>query len=312
MPLPDDNLMMLGVVALACVLMAPGIIIFIRSTRQSGQMRARLAGDQSGGAVTVGAAPGNISKWMRDFGGKAAPDDSTELSVVRVRLMRAGYLGQPAVSWYYGARFVSVVIPQIILLIALPWLSGLPQITPLATSLVLAVMGLAFPGWVLGQRISKRKLEYFEGFPDMMDLLVACVEAGLSLDAAVQRVAEELSGRYPNLAMQLRIISLELQAGRSRKDAWRNFADRLDMEEASSLVTMLRQAEEMGSSLGETLRVFSKDMRQRRMLKAEEKAMALPAKLTLPLILFVFPTLLGVLIMPAIVRMGDVLSKMGN
>ena len=93
-----------------------------------------------------------------------------------------------------------------------------------------------------------------------------------------------------------------MRAGRARKAAWRAFADRVGLEEASSLATMLRQSEEIGTSLGETLRVFSSDMRQRRMLMAEEKAMALPAKMTVPLILFVFPVLLGVLIVPAIIR----------
>ena len=142
----------------------------------------------------------------------------------------------------------------------------------------------------------------------MMDLMVACVEAGLSLDASVQRVGEELEYRHPIIAGHMRTLSLELRAGRARKSAWRAFADRMGVEEASSLATMLRQAEEMGTSLGQTLRIFSADMRKRRILMAEEKAMALPAKLTLPLILFVFPVLLGVLVLPAVVTLQGVFS----
>jgi len=133
----------------------------------------------------------------------------------------------------------------------------------------------------------------------MMDLLVACVEAGLSLDAAVMRVSEELELRHVELSLNLKTLALEMRAGRARKAAWRAFANRVGLEEAGSLATMLRQSEEMGTSLGETLRIFSSDMRQRRMLMAEEKAMALPAKLTVPLLLFVFPVLLGVLILRA-------------
>jgi len=139
----------------------------------------------------------------------------------------------------------------------------------------------------------------------MMDLMVSCIEAGMSVDAAVSRVAEELLKRFPNLAMHLNIIALELRAGRSREDAWKNFAQRLGIDAADSLATMLRQAEEMGSSVGTTLRVFSQDMRQRRMLAAEEQALALSAKLSLPLILFVFPTLLGVLLLPVIVQVME-------
>src|SRR5690606_5607948 len=110
------------------------------------------------------------------------------------------------------------------------------------------------------------------GFPDLLDLLVASVEAGLSLDAAVSRVGDELVRRYPNLAEHVNILTLELRAGRSRKEAWQALAERLGTDDARQLATMLRQAEEMGTSLGETLSIFSDDMRVKRMLRAEEKA----------------------------------------
>jgi tight adherence protein C len=148
-------------------------------------------------------------------------------------------------------------------------------------------------------RTQTRGIEYREGFPDLLDLLVASVQAGLSLDAAVSRVPDELERRYPNLSAHLRVLTLELRAGRSRRDTWSGLADRLGIDEARSFATMLRQAEEMGTSLGETLAVFSEDMRAKRMLRAEEKAMSLPAKMMLPLILFIFPCLMGVLILPA-------------
>jgi tight adherence protein C len=164
------------------------------------------------------------------------------------------------------------------------------------------------PDRVLNMRRSKREREYSDGFPDLLDLLVASVEAGLSLDAAVTRVTEELARRYPNLTVHLRFLVLELRAGKSRKDAWAAFADRLGIDDARQLATMLRQAEEMGTSLGETLTVFSQDMRSKRMLRAEEKALALSAKLTVPLILFIFPCLLGALMLPAAARLVHVFS----
>ena len=162
---------------------------------------------------------------------------------------------------------------------------------------------------MLDKKVSKREDQYREGFPDMMDLMVACVEAGLSLDGAVQRVSDELVQRYPNLADHLKIMNLETRAGRARVEAWKNFADRLGLDEARALATMLRQSEELGTSVGETLRVFATDMREKRMLYAEEKALALPAKLVVPLILFVFPSLLTVLMLPAVVRMMDVMAQ---
>jgi tight adherence protein C len=156
----------------------------------------------------------------------------------------------------------------------------------------------------------QRELEYREGFPDVLDLLVASVEAGLSLDAAVSRVADEMARRHPRLGDHLRFLTLELRAGRARKDAWTNLADRLGIEEARSFATMLRQAETMGTSLGETLSVFAAEMRTKRMLRAEEKAMALPAKLVVPMILFIFPCLLSVLVLPAAYRVSQTLATM--
>ena len=167
----------------------------------------------------------------------------------------------------------------------------------------LAAAAVLGPDQVLNMRRRARELEYTEGFPDLLDLLVASVEAGLSLEAAVSRVTDELVRRYPNLAIHLRFLTLELRAGKSRKDVWQSFASRLGIDDARALATMLRQAEDMGTSVGETLTVFSADMRSKRMLRAEEKALALPAKLTVPLILFIFPCLLGVLLLPAIFRL---------
>jgi tight adherence protein C len=177
---------------------------------------------------------------------------------------------------------------------------GMNAVALAAAFALLALMG---PDQVLKSRQKAREAEYVDGFPDLLDLLVASVEAGLSLEAAVSRVTEELARRYPWMTVHLRLLTLELRAGKSRKEAWTAFADRLGTPDARAFATMLRQAEEMGTSLGETLTVFSNDMRAKRMLRAEEKALALPVKLTLPLILFIFPCLLGVLMLPAAFRL---------
>ncbi len=134
------------------------------------------------------------------------------------------------------------------------------------------------------------------------------MEAGLSLDAAVTRITDELVRRYPRLAEHLKLLTLELRAGRSRREVWSRLAERLGIDEARSFATMLRQSEEMGTSLGDTLKVFSDEMRSKRMLRAEEKALALPAKLVVPLILFIFPCLLGVLMLPAAYKVMLVLG----
>jgi tight adherence protein C len=293
---------------LAMLVAIPGVLSFVRNRRAEEDVGRRLERRGQGSGQAARRSENAFGKAVVGFGDNAAPADGAEVSAVRAKLTFAGFPQPNAVSLYFAARFVCVVIPQIGLLFALPYFAELPSYAPIGASLLLVLLGLAAPGKMLDSRISKRKQAGSQGFPDMMDLMVACVEAGLSLDASVQRVGEELELRHPVIAAHMRTLSLELRAGRVRKTAWRAFADRMAIEEAGSLATMLRQAEEMGTSLGQTLRVFSADMRQRRILQAEEKAMALPAKLTLPLIFFVFPVLLGVLTLPAVVMLGKTLA----
>lgn len=296
----------LALFGLAMAAAAPALAGLLRGGRRNERLGQRLQGGAKGGFAEPSRPSGGASMFsglLARFGANAtAAAKEDDLSAVRFKLMQAGYLNDDAVAFYYAARFIGVVVPQVALLFALPRFDGLPSFAPLFVSVLLALVGLALPSIIVDRRIEKRRRECSDGFPDMMDLLVACVEAGLSLDAAVVRVSEELIGRYPTLSYYLRMISLELRAGRSRQSAWRRFAERVGLEEASGLATMLRQSEEMGTSLGDTMRIFASDMRRRRILIAEEKAMALPAKLTVPLIIFIFPVLLGMLISPAVIR----------
>jgi tight adherence protein C len=211
---------------------------------------------------------------------------------------------------YLGVRAVALLVATLGVVLTLPLaIGGKGGMGGVIIAGVLAGAAILGPDKVLGMRRTSREREYADGFPDMLDLLVASVEAGLSLDAAVTRVTDELGRRYPNLTVHLRFLVLELRAGKSRKEAWSAFADRLGIDDARQLATMLRQAEEMGTRLGETLTVFSQDMRSKRMLRAEEKALALSAKLTVPLILFIFPCLLGALMLPAVARLMHVFGK---
>ena len=296
-------------VFLASLAAMPAIISFVRSRQAADEVSKRLMRRQPKSEDSPRRNESRIGKALSGFAENAGPTEGDEVNAVRAKLNLAGFPQSNAVALYFAARFVCVVIPQVALFFALPYFAGQPKYAPVGASILLVLAGLAAPGKFLDMQIAKRKLSCSLGFPDMMDLMVACVEAGLSLDASVQRVGEELELRHPIISGHMRTLSLELRAGRARKTAWRAFADRMALEEAGSLATMLRQAEEMGTSLGQTLRVFSADMRQRRILYAEEKAMALPAKLTLPLIFFVFPVLLGVLILPAVVMLSQTLPS---
>ncbi len=240
---------------------------------------------------------------MRRVGDRIAIQDPSQLSALRTRLVQAGFFGREAVTLYLGVRATTLVLATLATVLTLPF--ALAKGGGLGSTMVAGLFALAAilgPDQVLKARIASREREYRDGFPDLLDLLVASVEAGLSMDAAVSRITGELTRRYPRLAEHLKLLNLELRAGRSRKEVWSRLADRLGIEEAGAFATMLRQSEEMGTSLGDTLKVFAEDMRTKRMLRAEAKALALPAKLVVPLILFIFPCLLGVLVLPAAFR----------
>jgi tight adherence protein C len=296
----------IAMLAVAVAVAVPGVLSVWRNAKAKEEVERRLErrGTQF---MEPHKHVSPVDNLVLQVSSKVAPTNEEKVSEVRARLALAGLTHSSAVGQYYLARLVCVILPQLALLFMLPYLSNFQSTVPLFISVGLLIVGLVAPSFYVDHLISARQSQCSLGFPDMMDLMVACVEAGLSLDASVQRVGEELELRHPIIAGHMKTLSLELRAGKSRKQAWRSFADRMNLEEAGSLATMLRQAEEMGTSLGATLRIFSADMRQRRILMAEEKAMALPAKLTLPLILFVFPVLLGVLILPAVAKMQGVL-----
>ncbi len=281
--------------------------------------RGRLTGAVAGGGPSRlvekpgGALAGQVLDTVRRLGQQSAVRDPAKVSLLRSRLMQAGFYAREAPVIFLGLKAACLAAATGAIVITLPMMISKKGGNLIATAVAVAVALLALygPEFVLKTRRTSREREYSDGFPDLLDLLVASVEAGLSLDAAVSRVTEELERRYPNLTIHLRFLVLELRAGRARKDAWSAFADRLGIDDARALATMLRQAEEMGTSLGETLSVFSADMRSKRMLRAEEKALGLSAKLTVPLILFIFPSLLGALMLPAAVRLMEIFSKGG-
>jgi tight adherence protein C len=276
--------------------------------------RMQTAGGPQG-ALTRGRGPstGLGAQFMgtiRTLGQQSAVRDPAKLSVLRSQLMQAGFYNREAPVIFLGAKAAALALATVGVIMLVPLIAGgKAGMLGIAVAGVLAGAAILGPDQVLKVRRTKREREYGDGFPDLLDLLVASVEAGLSLDAAVSRVTEELDRRYPNLTVHLRFLVLELRAGKSRKDAWAAFADRLGIDDARQLSTMLRQAEEMGTSLGETLTVFSQDMRSKRMLRAEEKALALSAKLTVPLVIFIFPCLLGALMLPAAARLMHVFAK---
>ena len=227
----------------------------------------------------------------------------TKDDAVRQRMIAAGYTAP------YAPRIFTLV--RLVLIVALPagallmfWLSGSsPSIVRLYFTLtILAAMGLYLPNIFVRAKADRRQRQIINGFPDALDLMLVCVEAGLGLEAAFARVGMEMTSSHPLLAEQLGAVVLELRAGRSREDALRRMADRAGADEIRAFATLLIQSTKLGSSVGQTLRVYASEMRERRRMRAEERAHRLPVLLSIPLVACMLPVMIGVLMLPAAIR----------
>jgi tight adherence protein C len=168
--------------------------------------------------------------------------------------------------------------------------------------LVAALIGIYVPNFVLRRKIKKRQREIFENFPDAADLMLVCVEAGLGLDAGLSRVADEVKMKSMPLAEELHLTNLEMRAGGTREKSLHNLALRTGIEEISTFAVMLTQADKFGTSIGDSLRVFSDDLRHKRQVRAEEQAAKVPSKMLFPLVTCIFPSIIMVMLGPAVIQ----------
>ena len=228
------------------------------------------------------------------------PKSQQEVSVVKQRLIRAGYRKESTVRIFNGCKFV---IP--LLLCAVVLVSGLGALSPFFIYAVCLGLGYLAPDFWLGRQIKKRQSKIRRGLPDVLDLLVICIEAGLSLDQGTVRTSEELIHAQPELCDELRVVVLEQRAGRPRQDTWKHLAERTDVDCVRALVNMMVQAEQFGTSIGKTLRTHSDTLRTQRIQQVEEQAAKTTIKLIFPLVFFIFPSLFLVVLGPAIIIMMD-------
>ncbi len=220
-------------------------------------------------------------------------------SNLRTRLMQAGFVGSNVVRNYFLIRTILAIGLPAAFLFLLPSIASEMSVRKIMLlTLGISLAGLYVPGIIISSRVDKRKQAIGEAFPDSLDMMVVCVEAGLGLDAAFTRVGTQIAMAHPILASELGMVSLELRAGKSRAAALRNFAKRIDLREVSSFVTLLLQSDALGTSVGQTLRVHAEEMRAHRMLRAEEKAHKLPVKLTIPLVLCILPAMFAAVMLP--------------
>jgi tight adherence protein C len=235
--------------------------------------------------------------------GRKAGEHETEKSKLQRSLVSAGFFGAHSALWFQAFRFCLLIGLPLGVHLALMFFGLSPQ-PATKNALMCAVAGIGFllPGRYLARRQKVMREECRNGFPDFMDLMVICAEAGLGPRAAIDRISREISHNHPFLGANLYLMSLELRAGSTLSEAVEGLSHRTGLVEVMALGSLLFQTEQLGTSIGDALRIYSDELRDKRLSRAEEKAHALPVKLTLPLGLFIFPVLLVVIGLPVVLR----------
>jgi len=307
----SGNALVLKVAAAAFPL--AGLIFLLRHLRQVKQdVQRRVLADPGSFASTQMDASARVrahaSRMMESMARAVGADDleRKEAKALRGKLIQAGYYDRSAIGLFFGLRMCLAGAGAVAALAgtwALNWPDRMEH--GAAAIALVGLVGYFAPALALNRRIEACRREHQEGFPDFMDLMVVCAQAGLSMEAAIQKIARELHPSYPSLARNLEFTSIEIRTGKTLSQAIDSLGRRLGLAEAQSFATLLMQSEELGSSLTQSLRAYSDDMRNKRLMRAEEKAFSLPAKLVVPLTLFVFPTLLIVLLLPVVISFSQ-------
>src|SRR5258708_5016601 len=230
-------------------------------------------------------------------------ENSGETQELRRRMIQGGFLDARAPAFFFLARGVGAMALGVAAFFLMPMVLR-PESSMLWPSVFVGgIAGYFAPSFYLSRRIAGRQVEHRAGFPDFMDLLVVCADAGLSMEAALDRVGRELADSYRSLSANIHMATLEMRAGRTLSETLDHLADRLGLEEARSFATLLQQSEKLGSSITDALRVYSDDMRHKRLSRAEEKAYSLPSRLAVPMMVCIFPVIFVVILLPVIVRL---------
>ena len=286
-------------VAAGALAMSPGATAVIE----------RRLGEVAGGRVKAPAEDEGYNRTVIDALkriGSMAPRPAAEMGKLQKKLVTAGYRNHEALAIFIGIRLGFALLLFVVLT------SPIVRHPSLALSFAGCGIGYLVPAMVLGRMAKRRQHRMRMGLPDALDLLVVSVEAGLGLDQAIQRVGDELHFAHPDLSDELRLINLELRAGKGRADALRNLADRTGVDDISSLVTMLVQTDKFGTSVAQSLRVHSETVRTKRRQRAEEAAAKTGVKMVFPLVFCIFPAIWVVTIGPAAIKFIQILVPMAS
>ena len=289
----------------AFLLIATAGLIFYRSSanRRLSQIVVSEGESDVLTAMAGESRAARIEKLLYPFQ-RVIPRSEKEVSNLRKLLARAGYREAKHVNTYYAAK---VLTPATLAVLAT--FTGSLPLTPLFVYATAIGLGFLLPDFWLSHLIKVRQLNIRLGLPEALDLLVVCVEAGLSLDKAIMRTGEEMAVSQPAIADELGLISLEQRAGRSRNDAWNECAERTGVDTVRSLASLIVQADKFGTSVGKALRSQAETLRTRRRLDAEEQSAKTTVKLVFPLVLLIFPSLFVVTLGPSMIVMFEAFEK---
>lgn len=299
----------IAVLLLVFILIVVASISVITYAINRAQIRAQIKTISSSSFATPAAGrlqADKSSKWLQlaeqiEKSGLSLED--TKSDKLKQKLRAAGYTSPAAPKIFTLLRLgLTLGLPTIYVLLSASSAEPLSFLQLYVVGSVIALVGLYLPNLVVQARADRRREEVTNGFPDCLDLMLVCVEAGLGLEAAMDRVGREMVNTQPLIASLLSNVTLQLRAGAQRDDALRQMGDESGVEEVRSFATLLIQSDKLGTSIGDTLRVYANEMREKRRMRAEEKAYRLPVLISIPLVVCMLPTMIGVLMLPGAVR----------
>lgn len=291
------------------------VSIYIRKRDQKRRLLKKIAKASSTEVnatqkATSSAKEGKFKNLFMDLfsslGKRVATENSSDYPRIRAKFLQAGIRSQKAPTIFSGLKVImAFLFIAVYLLLRISTFRMFNPTISFALAFYVGAMGFFIPELWIRFTIAKRKSRIFAALPDALDLMVVCLEAGMGLDSAITRVAEEIRLSHKDFSDELKLLSFELMAGKSREAALRNLAKRCNLEEVENLVTLIIQTDRFGTSVADALRVYSDASRTKRALKAEEKAAQLPVKLVFPLLVFIFPSIFVVILGPAAIRVYE-------
>jgi tight adherence protein C len=303
----------LALIFVVVVTLAGGVMLLLRPDQARQRLRQLVADEQVQSGRDTGWLK-LVADLTRPISELASPEEGFEQSSVKLRFVHAGIRHPSAPTAFFGIKTALTLGLPLFGFAALAFTGSQPKGNNLLLMLLgLAAVGYYAPNLVLNTLVKGRQREIFENFPDALDLMTVCVEAGLGTEAALMRVAKDMQVKSPALGDEMRLVNLELRAGSDRERALRNLAFRTGVDEVDGFVTMISQAERFGTSIAASLRIQSDLLRTRRRQRAEEAAAKIALKLLFPLIFCIFPSLMVVLMGPAMIQVYRVmLPAMGG